>query len=115
MPTISTQTDECVDVIDCLNQEFDVLQDENFQLKLELKETREQGARDYWIATAPWKHRVDARRYYHYHSALMDELKSASRGFDHHGIIVIFWTLANRGAEYDSDGGLLLEDSEEDY
>jgi hypothetical protein len=78
MPTISTQTDECVDVIDCLNQEFDVLQDENFQLKLELKETREQAARDYWSQVQEYQ--SPRRMVDQYRSMVMSQMRGRAIG-----------------------------------
>ncbi len=47
MPTIATQTDPCVDVIDKLNQEFAEIQDELLNTQKQLKEQQSESVRDY--------------------------------------------------------------------
>ena len=41
MPEIAIQTDECVDVISQLNDEYDTLDIENFKIRQELEEYKE--------------------------------------------------------------------------
>ena len=47
MPTIATQTDPCVDVIDKLNQEFAEIQDELLDTQKQLKEEQLESALAY--------------------------------------------------------------------
>lgn len=49
MPTISTQTDPCCDVIDKLNEEFAEIQDELLATQKQLKVEQLESAREYHI------------------------------------------------------------------
>ena len=60
MPTISTQTIDCVDVIDQLNQEFFEIQKELLDTQKQLKEEKLECTREYHMGRrAGWEENFD--------------------------------------------------------